>query len=200
MSSVAVARKEDDLPEVLINFDDTAKLVGITPDTVREYVRFGILIPVSRGQEQLLNKADVIRLFGVEKPPQVAEDPLKSLPPSDSTFATDTRLENKELDEDEVLGFDSGYPAPSTFDLLSANKRLRQEIRELKDERTWLRTRLEKLEARSEREQMLLLYESENVRTLINAQKHPSLWSKTLPLLKAPLEWLKLAPEPEKKK
>lgn len=71
---------------------------------------------------------------------------------------------------------------PSPTELIELNKSLREQIHLLREERDWLRERVEKLESRSEREQMLLLSESENVRNLIkSAQK--TFWQRALPWL-----------------
>lgn len=71
----------------------------------------------------------------------------------------------------------SSLPVVTHYDLITINKRLREEIYELKKERDWLRERLEKVEARSEREQMLLLHESETVRTLLNERPKRPFWT-----------------------
>lgn len=76
-------------------------------------------------------------------------------------------------------------PITDDYELTMLNRRLREEIQMLRDERDWLRQRLEKLEARSERDQMLLLSESENVRGLVNLhQGKKSFWLRALPWLK----------------
>jgi hypothetical protein len=69
---------------------------------------------------------------------------------------------------------------PSSTELIELNKSLRDQIQILREERDWLRDRVEKLESRSEREQMLLLSESENVRKLI-VSNQKSFWQKALP-------------------
>ncbi len=69
---------------------------------------------------------------------------------------------------------------PPAGELIELNKSLREQIQILREERDWLRERIEKLEARSEREQMLLLSESENVRSLISTNNKP-FWQRALP-------------------
>ena len=54
--------------------------------------------------------------------------------------------------------------------LLEMNQTLREQIELLREERDWLRQRIEHLETRGEREQMLLLAESETVRRLIKTE------------------------------
>ena len=63
-------------------------------------------------------------------------------------------------------------------------KGLREQIQILREERDWLRARVEKLETRSEREQMLLLSESENIRKLIQQTETRKSWLRALPWFK----------------
>jgi hypothetical protein len=62
----------------------------------------------------------------------------------------------------------------ATIDVENIN--LKQQVEILKEERDWLRRRVEQLELRSEREQMLLLSESETVRRLVN-KNEKKIWS-----------------------
>jgi DNA-binding transcriptional MerR regulator len=72
-------------------------------------------------------------------------------------------------------------------ELVEINKTLRESVQSLREERDWLRERLEKIESFSQREQMLLLSNSETIRTLI-LHKEPKrrgfLSMLALPLLK----------------
>ena len=64
------------------------------------------------------------------------------------------------------------------------SKLLREQIETLRRERDWLRERVEKLENRSEREQMLLLSESETIRNLVSMnqeQRRKPFWRLALP-------------------
>ena len=67
----------------------------------------------------------------------------------------------------------------TTYELLALNKRLREELKAAREERDWLRARLEKLEARTERDQMLLLAESQTIRQLVTQveKEKRSIWS-----------------------
>jgi len=75
-------------------------------------------------------------------------------------------------------------PGLQSSEMLELNKSLRLQIQILREERDWLRDRIERLETRSEREQMLLLSQNENVRNLIKTTSQKSFWSKALPWLK----------------
>ena len=77
--------------------------------------------------------------------------------------------------------------SPGVYELLEANRSLREQIQMLKDEREWLRQRVEKFESRTERDQMLLISENDTVKTLIHQipEKRRSFWSFALPWLKS---------------
>jgi DNA-binding transcriptional MerR regulator len=60
-------------------------------------------------------------------------------------------------------------PAIRMEDLVYENKGLKDRLKSLEDERDWLRQRVEQLEERSGREQMLLLSEKETLRDVLNA-------------------------------
>lgn len=81
----------------------------------------------------------------------------------------------------------SGSETPRGNELLEVNqafvevnKGLKEQIQILRDERDWLRRRVEQLENRSEREQMILLSESETIRSLVSKDKR-SFWQRALP-------------------
>jgi DNA-binding transcriptional MerR regulator len=107
---------------------------------------------------------------------------------------TDARIEAGEAEEvtsslNDKIEVSSHVPARSTTsaspDLIEITKGLREQIEMLKDERTWLRERVEKLEARTERDQMLLLSENETVRSLLEpgrvSHSRFSFWRRALP-------------------
>jgi ubiquinone biosynthesis protein UbiJ len=64
-----------------------------------------------------------------------------------------------------------------------------QEISQLRDERNWLRTRIERLEEKGERDQILLLSETQIVRQMIEQQE-----SKKRSPIRAALNWLGMGP------
>lgn len=76
---------------------------------------------------------------------------------------------------------DSDPHLPSSNQLIEVNKGLREQIQVLRDERDWLRSRVENLENRSEREQMLLLSESETIRRLVTTERKRGFWQRALP-------------------
>lgn len=67
------------------------------------------------------------------------------------------------------------------------------EVKDLQDQRQWLRTRLERLEEKAERDQLLLLSETQTIRKLINLEEQ-----RKSPLRLA-LEWLGFTAAPGSK-
>ena len=63
----------------------------------------------------------------------------------------------------------------------SINQTLREQIELLKEERNWLRERLEQLENRTQRDQMLLLSESETIRNLVLQNRPKRFFGLSLP-------------------
>ncbi len=80
--------------------------------------------------------------------------------------------------------FNRNLPAVAYQELLEVNKGLRSQVEMLREERTWLRERVEKLEAQAERSQMLLLSDSETIRSLATHSQNKTRWYFALPWLK----------------
>ncbi|MBN8547838.1 MAG: hypothetical protein J0M12_00835 [Deltaproteobacteria bacterium] len=71
-----------------------------------------------------------------------------------------------------------------------------QQLQDLKEQRDWLQARVEKLEDKADRDQILLLTETQTIRTLINVQQQ----HKRRSPVRLALEWLGVtAPEEENK-
>ena len=117
----------------------------------------------------------------------IASAPLDNRPSPDMTLApqpqqaTGERLEQASSRPAEAIADTAARAAvthaPSavtfsepghsnSYDLLEVNKSLREQIEVLREERNWLRKRLEAAESRAERDQMLLLSETKTVRAL----------------------------------
>lgn len=151
--------------ERLLSESDSANFAGITIETIRQYKSFGLLKPVIKN-EQVLYKESALRAFFL-------------LGEKKETLAEQITVEVEE---------DSEIEAPQGFStLIQINKQLQQQIQDLKEEREWLKKRIEVLESRSEREQMLSLSDSETIRRLITAQqeKKKSIWNLALPWFKS---------------
>lgn len=121
-------------------------------------------------------------------PPPPIEAPAispesKAIPAEDRP---DTSLKIKELEsKNQILEMENGK-LQNVITLLEKMLDIREsEIDSLKRQQQWLEQRVEKMEERSHREQLLLLAESETVRKLVVLQKRSP--------VRAALEWLGLA-------
>lgn len=133
-----------------------------------------------------------------ESPQQSTVDGTTSAAPHEQPAAVEPQLERPRSNETphfqpQNTQFDSGvtysHPqSPGVFEMLESNRTLRDQIQILKDERDWLRKRVEKLETRTERDQMLLIAENETVKGLMHQlpapAPRPSFWRIALPWLR----------------
>jgi len=131
-----------------------------------------------RSEEKAQDDPFVIEL-GSESELRSHSEPIM---PPEGGFMRSPETQESPISSRESATQGSGSALPAANELLEINKSLREQIQILRDERDWLRERIEKLESRSEREQMLLLSESENVRKLISSSKK-SFWQRALPWL-----------------
>lgn len=138
--------------------------------------------------------------LGAEKPQShvsIPEQATQARPIAEPNFTLpdDSSDEDRRNDERaQTAGASQYWPVqsvasrlPSTIDPETSQlaRTLRDQIEMLREERDWLRTRLEKLELRYEREQMILLSENDTVRTLISQIGKPKRrWWHALPWFK----------------
>jgi len=59
----------------------------------------------------------------------------------------------------------------NSIELLEITRSLKDQLEIVKEERNWLRKRIEKLESQTEREQMILMSETETIRSLVHQQE-----------------------------
>jgi len=161
----------------LLAENDSAKHAGISLETLREYTKFGFIKATERDGEKFYRDEDLDTVFRsvgqrqtLNSKIEVINENRKAASTSDLRSLSAKRLEPQRDDHAE---------------LVAENRRLREEVNELKQEREWLKERLEKLEARCERDQMLLLSESETVRRLATSDSKKSFWSFSLPWLRS---------------
>jgi hypothetical protein len=94
------------------------------------------------------------------------QQPVSSAAP-DSPGQTDAQPKDAVQPQLQTHEAQASSPSAELAQLNETNRSLREQVEILREERNWLRERIEKLESRSEREQMLLMSESETVRNLI---------------------------------
>jgi len=146
----------------LLNEHESAAYAGVTLDTIRDYQRIGILRAYTTETGTLFATKDLEELF------QVATTPKENVSPASNDNANAAASQNVT------------YSAPgesNSFELVEINKSLKEQIEVLRQERDWLRMRVEKMEERSNRDQILLLSQSKNARLLITKPKSSGLWS-----------------------
>jgi DNA-binding transcriptional MerR regulator len=102
----------------------------------------------------------------------------RQLPPSSTA-------KNSAYQSDEA--FPSTFPDSEREALNQLNLALKEQLEIVRQERDWLRQRIERLETRSEREQMLLLTESQTLKSVLADSgfgKTESFWKRALPWIK----------------
>ena len=176
----------------LVRSDDAEEIFGTKNNTapVEEVAESKIEEPlISKGEEPL--KAEPVSSEENTSDSNAAstddeatnKSPEKMMAPESSVVYPDfkaSKSRNVELLEAEINKLNHVVP------LLEKILELREgEIETLKKQNAWLQERIEKMEERSTREQILLLAESENVRRLVSQQKRSP--------IRAALEWLGLA-------
>lgn len=118
-----------------------------------------------------------------ETPSVPTHESTQTEAPSDNTPLQEVRLEGESLN--------SGLTRHQEVILEMQDRlidRLEREIHDLKNERDWLRARIEKLEEKAERDQLLLLAEAQTVRRLVTMQvQKKNSWRHAL-------EWFGLLP------
>lgn len=196
---------------ILLSEEESCVLSGVTIETLRQYSKFGLLEPVEREGKAFYRETDVRSLF-YTKPESKRAEPAAD---TEKVITLDSVLSATRWPEDEpeadhgsngtaMPEVQESGPIPAEeersstpprkaaeeqrVELQEINRSLREQIEILREERNWLRERIEKLESRSEREQMLLLAETETVRHLIrNDEQHRpksnGFWSFALPWL-----------------
>jgi DNA-binding transcriptional MerR regulator len=156
----------------LLNEAESAKFAAVSRETIAQYIEFGLIKPASKnGQGFLFDRNDLAHTFHILEeinPNSFSTNKINS-PVTDNlpkqALAGEIEISNTEGAETNNL------PAVRDVELIQLNRQLRDQLRTLSSERDWLKERLEKLEERSEREQMLLLSTSQTMRDLIQNKK-----------------------------
>jgi DNA-binding transcriptional MerR regulator len=209
-------------PEYL-PLDQSALLAKVTPETILQYEKFGLLSSKLEGDKKFYSKRDLSSVFrstmssssgsyvsGSENSAQtkiqtteksVASEqinPTQSQPqmnslkaetsteksiPEQSASSLNSQIETSFQSNSGTTSSAPSARIESSYELLQLMGSLKDQIQMLKDERDWLRTRVEKLETRSSRDQVLLLSESRTVRSLVQSRK--GLLSRALPWFKS---------------
>lgn len=197
--------------EGTISEGEAVKQAGVSARTLQRFSEAGYLsIQLKSDGSRLYSVQQLHEIFGSfqepstqQTPPLQAADPEESIGPSCSRDATTyyTPAEPTPLVEKvstEALASTTPVIDSSKHDeeitrlknLVSLQERILDmkdsEIKDLRSQRDWLKTRVEKLEEKGDRDQVLLLSETQALRQLIGIQQ------KRTSTLRSLLDWLGL--------
>ena len=178
---------------------EAAEAAGVSLDTIKEFITLGMLLlnPADGLFDQrYLTRANLLSSFhnlkdlgetiqiptvADEKPTsQSTTEAVSSAEKTQPTQTTTPPIQTRILDSDKH----DTFIEHRSFELLDLNKSLKDQIEILKQERDWLRKRVETFEIRSERDQLLLMSETKTVQTLLPLQQpKQNFWSFALPWL-----------------
>jgi hypothetical protein len=199
--------------EGMISEATAVKEAGVSARTLQRFSEAGYLTVQVKGDgERLYSRLQLTEIFGSfqELPPSSAA--LEAAPESSScdisscetdTTNCDTAGEPTQMAERANPSTSESVDTKPSIETTSPNEELQKlrnlvalqerildmkesEIQDLRSQRDWLKTRVEKLEEKGDRDQVLLLSETQAIRQLIGLQqKRPS-------AIRSLLEWLGL--------
>jgi len=186
---------EKELKTRLLSEQEASSIAGVSLETISRYQEFGLLKPVFKNEIPFYRENELKSLFmlggslnSIEEAEGLRESdsiryeeevptlsgllsenlsPIKDQVSSRSVESKEDVIDH-EQSQDKVSE-PAPVPAVRLEDLIFENRNLKDKLTSLEDERDWLRRRVEQLEERSGREQMLLLSEKETLRDVLNA-------------------------------
>lgn len=193
--------------ENFIAESDAAALAGVSIRTLMRFAEAGYLqVENDESGRQLFARSEIKDVFGIQTEDEISEQSLAPEPPAEKVIELTLASARQAQPAAEGMARQaeqnaSKYFVPRAVALLEQEvSRLRtlqelqeklldmrdREIQDLKEQRDWLRSRLENLEEKSKRDQVLLLSEAQTVRQLIsiNEQRRSP--------FRATLEWFGL--------
>lgn len=117
--------------------------------------------------------------------------------PHDSSASTHSLSETPAMEKAEPMAADPALleEVQRLRQLVKLQERIldlkEQEVKDLREQRNWLQARVEKLEDKSDRDQVLILTESQTIKTLVNMQ------SQQKSSVRKALEWFGFADAPQ---
>jgi DNA-binding transcriptional MerR regulator len=179
----------------LLSIEDSARVTGVSKDTIAQYRDLGLLRAVNERENSPLFAEDIQEVFGIpeiEFEHQAVEvnncsvlnkahitlaphsEPSSVPSKSRSSFMGRKLSRQKRVKELES----------DLHSLRARCRALESRLKMVNEERDWLRSRVERLEVRSEREQMLLLAQQQQTQNLLAARdSRRSFWQFALPWL-----------------
>jgi hypothetical protein len=196
-----------------IPLEEAIKVTGVSESTLRRFAEAGYFRSEQTDSGLTFEKNELFSLFKISNKP-IAERVVSARTSDHPEIAPSHQQETKLEVEDEVI------PEPETIEVtnnphrVSSTAVLSQEIEKLKalaelhekyisykeseiksltEERDWLRTRIEKLEDKAERDQMIMASMSETQRGLLTQL------DKKRSTLQLALEWVGILPQQNEK-
>lgn len=191
----------------LINLTDAAALYGVSTSTINCFIETGYLrVKAEKPDAKFISRRDLAAVFGaplqdavsVEQMPEDAV--VEKFEPEVSEESYDADLNESDVEPPQVTA-QSNLSAPAAdlqsqhaneIELLKLRniiavqeqllKTRTEQLTDIRSERDWLKSRVERMEQASQREQLLLLAESETVRKLVSSHSRSP--------VRAALEWL----------
>lgn len=207
-----------------ISEGEAMSLTGMSKTTLSRFAEAGYLqLETDQDGLRMFSKAELASLFGLKETPTARTQPVEPKPEPITATAEVLEVEEKPLPLSErIEKFIENRPAfvseptpisePAKPDqthememrrlrnVLELQERILdmkdQQLRDLKQQRDWLQSRIEKLEDKADRDQILLLTETQTIRNLVNMNQA----NKKRSAMRLALEWLGVAaPENESK-
>lgn len=190
-----------------ISEPEAVSLTGMSKTTLSRFAEAGYLqLEVDSDGLRLFSKSELAGLFGLKEPAERSRNampppPKKETPPISVTPVTPV-APTVSVIAAPPLTAPAETTSPSDSEDAVEMKRLQnilqlqekildmkdQQIRDLQTQRDWLQARVEKLEDKADRDQLLLLTETQTIRTLVNLNRQ----TRRSPVRLA-LEWLGVA-------
>lgn len=143
-----------------------AELARVSEDTLLEYSRMGFLKAESTNGGIRFSRAELLALFGCPQTANPGGGESEPAPDTEPEQRAEQGSLSSRIEVIQVQPEAGDNQDRRAAELEAENQRLLGELDALRSERAWLRERLEKLETRSERDQMLMLSELETIRGL----------------------------------
>lgn len=156
----------------LLSEAESCSIAGVTLDTLKSYTQFSLLKPIIRNQKPFYRFSELTQLFNIESKNTETVPTLEKLLSDQEQPTVEVEPEVSTLQQAEAIIVEpttTNLPAVRVEDVVLQNQALNSRVKSLEDERDWLRRRVEMLEERSAREQMLMLKEKETLSEIINA-------------------------------
>lgn len=202
------------ISEAMISEAAAVKEAGVSARTLQRFSEAGYLtVQVKSEGDRLYSRSQLLEIFGsfqesttspstrTEAESETQRDDPTSCDAATSTYYSHTEptpMVERVAPASPELGDTTTSSTPSPLNeemqrlrnLVTLQERIldmkESEIQDLRSQRDWLRTRVEKLEEKGDRDQVLLLSETQAIRQLIGLQeKRPS-------AIRSLLEWLGL--------